>query len=144
MMSAERLRTMCFIDNEYGDAKKDEVETLGSRVVATSNEYLSRYGRQMRIMSVVPFLKRHGHIVIEWMTLPQFDEDGNVVLTPECPPVVANMYERSKRPEDEDEERVGPRRGGKGKTKSRGKRKADTAVAPLEDSDITHSDVTFE
>jgi hypothetical protein len=97
------LRDMCFIDNEHGSSRTDDVITIGDKVMARINEDLRRFGRTIRIVALTPWRDRHHHVSVLWSTT------DNLFAPTE---MLANLYERSKRPEDEDEERVGPRRGG--------------------------------
>lgn len=99
----QRLRDMCFIDNEYGEKRSSDVQAISNKVRDLINSDLWRFSKDVRVISISPFPDRHHHVAITWgMT------SGLFATTQ----LVANLYERSRRPEDEDEERVGPRRGG--------------------------------
>lgn len=97
------LRDMCFIDNEHGSSRTLDVVTIGDRVMARINEDLRRFSRGVRVTALTPWRDRHHHVSILWSTTEDLFSPNELL---------ANLYERSKRPEDEDEERVGPRRGG--------------------------------
>jgi hypothetical protein len=103
------LRTMCFIDNEHGEARSNDVAAIAFKIADSINKDLQRFAYPIRLLAIEPFSKRHHHINVEW-----FDVTVGPSRTAS---VVANLYDRSKRPEGEEEERVGPRRGGKMKKK---------------------------
>jgi hypothetical protein len=123
LLQTERtLRDMCFIDNEYGKVDQDNIDNAGLRSAAIVNGMLARQARQVRVVSVSPWSKRHHHIQVQWATLERVEtEDGASIVMQMQPTLIANLYTPSKRPQEgeDEEERVGPRRGEKLKKKRR-------------------------
>lgn len=122
------LRTMCFVDNEYGDARREEVEAAGLKVAHAVNALLSRTGRRVRVLSISPLPKRHHHIQVQWATIESAEDENGEPVEPKLqlqPIANLNLFPPSKRAqaeEDDGEERVGPRRGETATRKKRSKR----------------------
>ncbi len=120
------LRNMCFIDNEFGQAEQERIEAIAFRCMNIVNAALAARHRLIRVFAITPWPKRHHHIQVEWGYIPHIDEDGNQIPMRHLEPLVANLYMPSKRVQEEEEERVGPRRGEKlkrPKRESRGAKK---------------------
>ena len=107
------LRNMCFIDNEFGNAEQAHIDAIAFRCVNITNAALAAQRRLIRVFSIQPFSKRHHHIIVEWGIVGHTAEDDTVVQMQPLEPLIANLYTPSKRVQDEEEERVGPRRGEK-------------------------------
>lgn len=106
------LKNMCFIDNEHGETKKQEIETLSMRCMQLVNKALEARRHQIRIFSIQPWPKRHHHVEVQWSVIPSAEE-MNIGNCPEIQTLIANLYLPSKRVQDDEEERVAPRRGEK-------------------------------
>ena len=112
------LREMCFIDNEFGSASDDRIDAIALRVVKATNASFAAHHRYLRVFAIRPYSKLHHRIVVEWGIIAHTTEDENGDCT-DVPmqlfaPLIANLYPPSKRVQvDEDEDRVGPRRGEK-------------------------------
>ena len=107
------LRNMCFIDNEHGTSMQEQIDTISFRCVNIINAALAARHRYIRVFSINPWPKRHHHIQVQWGFVAHVTDDGvEVPMTP-LPELIANLYIPSKRVQDEEEERVGPRRGEK-------------------------------
>ena len=108
------LRNMCFIDNEFGSACDDRIDAISFRCVMIVNAAFAARHRLIRVFSIRPYSKLHHRIIIEWGIIGHTTEDGTVIPMQPLEPLIANLYPPSKRIQvDEDEERVGPRRGEK-------------------------------
>lgn len=106
------LKNMCFIDNEHGETKKQEIETLSIRCMQLVNQALEARRHPIRIFSIQPWRKRHHHVEVQWSVIPTADEMNNGNF-PDIQVLIANLYLPSKRVQDDEEERVAPRRGEK-------------------------------
>lgn len=107
------LRNMCFIDNEFGSAQQAHIDAIAFRCVNITNAALAARHRMIRVFSILPSSKRHHHIIVEWGIVGHTADDGTIVPMQPLEPLVANLYVPSKRVQEEEEERVGPRRGEK-------------------------------
>ena len=106
------LKSMCFIDNEHGETKKQEIQALAIRCLKTVNKALEARRHPIRIFSIQPWPTRHHHVEVHWSVVPSVEE-MNIGNFPEVQVLVANLYLPSKRVQDDEEERVAPRRGEK-------------------------------
>jgi hypothetical protein len=105
---------MCFIDNEFGSACDDRIDTISLRCVKAVNAAFAARHRYLRVFSIRPYSKLHHRIIIEWGIIAHTTDEEIQVPMQIFAPLIANLYPPSKRVQvDEDEERVGPRRGEK-------------------------------
>lgn len=99
------LRDMCFLDNEYGKGRESDISRIATKVCQKINKRFRGSVKEVRVLDISPWRERHHHVSITYAAVASLDQPITFL---------ANLYERSRRPEDEDEERVGPRRGGEG------------------------------
>ena len=103
------LKDLCFMDNEYGEARAANINLIERRVIIQINRLLSRGGQSYRLISIECCRARHHHIILTWRLLG---------ADPQPEPMLLNIYPASRRSakvtedgEEEDDEREGPRRG---------------------------------
>lgn len=85
------LRTMCFMDNEYGPRANSDVFIIAHNVVAAVNTKYAALGRRIRVLNVGPLQLRHHHIVVDYGELSSRKE------LVETKRLVLNLYPLSKR-----------------------------------------------
>lgn len=119
---AEFIKSMCFYDNTFGEAEQVRVRQMESRIVMEVNGILERTGRPLRIARASPAPNKHHHINLILVAI-------NVSEHPvPFRSLSVNLYPPSRRSHIDADEKSGPSRGKRKKSKRKPRKKAPTDV----------------
>lgn len=104
----DRLKTLSFLDNEFGEEKASKVKALEAKIIDGINVRLRRGRKPYRLLDITPMTSKHHHIQFRCLNSRTGEID---VQTVDLYPPSRRSTKRKEEEADAESKPRGPRRG---------------------------------